>query len=163
MSKMKLKFEGLNGIIYVYEDRITIERNNKYAQILKIPEKTCAINELKGVSLVEGKKGLLKIDNGWITLELPTNQVMKRGVFFSDNEVMDENKVFFNPNSNAEAAKFKRDLEDFMIQIKNTSSTTYQGQNISTADEILKLKSLLDSGILTQEEFDFKKKKLLGI
>lgn len=34
---------------------------------------------------------------------------------------------------------------------------------ISAADEILKFKSLLDSGAITQEEYDAKKKQLLGL
>lgn len=34
--------------------------------------------------------------------------------------------------------------------------------SISTADEILKFKNLLDQGIITQEEFEKKKKELLG-
>ncbi|MGA3599022.1 SHOCT domain-containing protein [Lysinibacillus agricola] len=34
---------------------------------------------------------------------------------------------------------------------------------MSAADEILKFKKLLDDGILTKEEFDAKKKQLLGI
>lgn len=33
----------------------------------------------------------------------------------------------------------------------------------SSADELLKFKQLLDSGIITQEEFDFKKKQILGM
>lgn len=33
----------------------------------------------------------------------------------------------------------------------------------SPADEILKLKQLLDAGLLTQDEFDTKKKQLLGL
>lgn len=33
----------------------------------------------------------------------------------------------------------------------------------SSADEIIKFKELLDKGIITQEEFDMKKKQLLGI
>ena len=33
----------------------------------------------------------------------------------------------------------------------------------STADELKKFKELLDSGIITQEEFDAKKKQLLGL
>ena len=33
----------------------------------------------------------------------------------------------------------------------------------SAADEIRKFKALLDDGIITQEEFDVKKKQLLGI
>jgi hypothetical protein len=34
---------------------------------------------------------------------------------------------------------------------------------LSPADEILKFKDLLDAGVLTQEEFDLKKKELLGL
>ena len=33
----------------------------------------------------------------------------------------------------------------------------------STADEIMKFKTLLDQGVITQEEFDAKKKQLLGL
>ena len=36
-------------------------------------------------------------------------------------------------------------------------------QQSSAADEILKLKQLLDMGVITQEEFDAKKKQLLGL
>jgi predicted Zn-dependent peptidase len=34
---------------------------------------------------------------------------------------------------------------------------------LSKADEIGKFKKLLDAGIITQEEFDYKKKVLLGM
>ena len=34
---------------------------------------------------------------------------------------------------------------------------------IGGADEILKYKALLDSGLITQEEFEFKKKQILGM
>lgn len=36
-------------------------------------------------------------------------------------------------------------------------------QQISAADELKKFKELLDMGIITQEEFDAKKKQLLGL
>lgn len=36
-------------------------------------------------------------------------------------------------------------------------------QNTSNADELKKYKDLLDSGVITQEEFDAKKKQLLGL
>ena len=35
--------------------------------------------------------------------------------------------------------------------------------NISPADELIKYKQLLDMGALTKEEFDKKKKELLGV
>jgi membrane protease subunit (stomatin/prohibitin family) len=45
---------------------------------------------------------------------------------------------------------------------KSAAGTEDKAKN-SIADEIVKLKELLDQGILTQEEFDATKKKLLGI
>ena len=43
-------------------------------------------------------------------------------------------------------------------ETKNTSKAPD-----SVSDELKKLKDLLDSGIITQEEFDTKKKQLLGL
>lgn len=43
----------------------------------------------------------------------------------------------------------------------NAPSASSPRSNISNADELIKYKSLLDSGVITQEEFDAKKKELL--
>ena len=50
-------------------------------------------------------------------------------------------------------------------QQKATSATTTIKQEIpqSNADELKKYKDLLDNGIISQEEFDAKKKQLLGL
>jgi uncharacterized OB-fold protein len=45
----------------------------------------------------------------------------------------------------------------------NTRGTVTQSVAVSSADEIKKFKELLDLGIITQEEFDTKKKQLLGL
>ena len=45
------------------------------------------------------------------------------------------------------------------VTTKNTDSTS---QN-SNMDDLVKLKSLLEQGVITQEEFDAKKKQLLGL
>lgn len=45
----------------------------------------------------------------------------------------------------------------------NSSGTPVVQQTISSADELLKFKQLLDMGAITQEEFDTKKKQLLGL
>ena len=65
MSDILFKIEGMSGIILVYEDRITIDRNNKYARTLKIPEKTCSITELKG-----GARPSFLTENLWQILKL---------------------------------------------------------------------------------------------
>ena len=46
---------------------------------------------------------------------------------------------------------------------QNTSPSTTVVQQSDEADQIKKYKSLLDSGVITQEEFDAKKKQLLGL
>jgi len=47
------------------------------------------------------------------------------------------------------------------INSKNDTTPKKETGEISVADEILKFKGLLDIGVLTQEEFDKKKKQLL--
>ena len=46
---------------------------------------------------------------------------------------------------------------------QNTETSARQTSENTAMDDIIKLKSLLDSGIITQEEFDAKKKQLLGL
>ena len=49
------------------------------------------------------------------------------------------------------------------VENDKASVPTSANSNVSSADELLKYKSLLDQGIITQEEFDAKKKQLLGL
>ena len=46
---------------------------------------------------------------------------------------------------------------------KKTESATMITQSTSNAEELAKFKKLFDDGIITQEEFDAKKKELLGL
>ena len=48
-------------------------------------------------------------------------------------------------------------------QNKNNSGTSSAGVGMHSTDELKKYKELLDSGVITQEEFDAKKKQLLGL
>ena len=53
---------------------------------------------------------------------------------------------------------------DINNAIDNSHSKNSQANStISSADELKKFKELLDAGIITQEEFDAKKKQLLGL
>lgn len=73
---------------------------------------------------------------------------------------------FFNENTftfdmstitNEEMIEIKKYIDKQLEIIKST-----ENQPISSADEIRKFKALLDDQIITQEEFDKKKKQLLG-
>ncbi|MBQ7378808.1 MAG: SHOCT domain-containing protein [Clostridia bacterium] len=66
---------------------------------------------------------------------------------------------------NEQAAEIKKYLDQMLANARNNKN---QGSNTiiqstSNADELKKYKELLDSGIISQEEFDAKKKQLLGL
>lgn len=48
-------------------------------------------------------------------------------------------------------------------QWETATAAKNEHSTLSAADEIMKYKNLLDSGIITQDEFDAKKKQLLGL
>jgi len=56
-----------------------------------------------------------------------------------------------------------RKLTDEEYQLETAAAKTAPAPAVSAADELKKFKELLDMGIITQEEFDAKKKQLLGL
>ena len=59
------------------------------------------------------------------------------------------------------------ELHSTLMQLLNAQqqneTAAASAPQLSAADELAKFKSLLDSGVITQEEFDAKKKQLLGL
>lgn len=73
----------------------------------------------------------------------------------------DENSVMFSSSSDYQKAlEIKEFIEQQMTKNTNPQVIT---QQVSAADEIQKFKNLLDQGIISQEDFEAKKKQLLGI
>lgn len=54
-------------------------------------------------------------------------------------------------------------LDIIADQNSTEEMSNLESETVSSADEILKFKNLLDAGIITQEEFEAKKKQLLGL
>lgn len=77
----------------------------------------------------------------------------------------DENSVVFNNDDEYRMAlRIKSYIEQFAENNGNVAPTLPAAPAaFSVADEIAKLKRLADEGILTREEFEAKKKQLLGI
>ena len=81
-----------------------------------------------------------------------------------------------NKQDNERARQKKQERQKDMAEIKHENNDTIPKENerksvlasnvddhTSSADELVKYKSLLEQGIITQEEFDGKKKQLLGL
>ncbi len=71
--------------------------------------------------------------------------------------------VFTMLKNNHEIYKIISDLLVERQGKSNTSTTVIQEVPQSNADELKKFKELLDMGVITKEEFDAKKKQLLGL
>jgi hypothetical protein len=71
----------------------------------------------------------------------------------------DENSIVFNGDDNYQIALR---IRDYVEKWNQAAAAPAASSSHSIADELRKLKALLDDGILSQAEFDSQKRKLLG-
>ena len=129
----------------------------KITRFKDIPQFTCAGSWQANYTLAS----LVKfIDVGFIQFGILGGIEKQNGITGAIN---DENSVVFLEECNKKAVEIKNYIEEIILSRNNNQSNKSQSENFSAADEILKLKKLLDMGVLTQNEFDAKKKQLLGI
>lgn len=77
------------------------------------------------------------------------------------NATQDENTVTLKQGEQSEIGeKIKEYIEKQIIERSKPQGIVHEP---SSADEIIKFKQLLDMGVITSEEFDAKKKQLLGL
>lgn len=100
-----------------------------------------------------------------VALDHVNDITFKSGLAFGIVTI-DTMKEKFNVAIDKTQAKNVSDkLHTLLIELKNQSSPVSTPANSSSNDydQLIKLKQLLDAGILTQEEFDAKKKQILGL
>lgn len=153
MSSKILFFKGLNGQITLYDDRVVISRKGLLSKSVGLfkGEKEINLNAINGIQLKSGNLWA----NGYIQFIVPGYIESKGGVF---DATKDENSVLFTRKDNDKAAALKERIQE--LQKKSTSKNS---MTLSASDEILKFKSLLDQGIISEEEFKAKKKQLLDL
>lgn len=118
-------------------------------------EKTFDINNISGVQL----KDAGALTSGYIQFILLGSRESKGGLMAATK---DENTIMFVKKEQKMADEIKSYVENILTS-KNSSSTNIVHNSSDAAEEIRKFKSLLDDGIITEEEFQEKKKQLLGL
>jgi hypothetical protein len=154
-SDIIINFEGKSGQIELYKDKLIIKRAGFWAVMghgLTKGDKTIYLNQITGIQLKLA--GLLV---GYIQFTLPGGIESSKGAFAA---TQDENSVTFTASENVLATYLKEKIEELMHKSRQSTIQTVQ---VSSADEIKKFKQLLDEGIITKDEFDKKKKELLGL
>lgn len=95
---------------------------------------------------------------GFIQFAYPGSTELKGGVIAAMN---DENSVPVSPQNLQQAREIVNYIEQRRTELRSPAAAAVAAP--SSMDELRKLKELLDLGIVTQEEFDAKKKHLLGL
>lgn len=98
-----------------------------------------------------------------VDLPLDSISAVGMGWFKSISVSTSSGRITFYAVSNRD--EFHKAISDLLLsrQDKNTISVENNKAPSSNADELKKYKEILDSGIISQEEFDAKKKQLLGL
>ncbi len=154
MSDENIKeFKGYNGTLVLTSTGVIIKRGVKGFLLgggmlrgdKSIPYKSIVAVQLK-------KAGMLA---GYIQLTLAGGSEAKGGMFQSTK---DENSINFHANG-GNNGKF----EEAKLLIEERISGSPTSAVASPLDEIEKLAGLKEKGIITEEEFQAKKKQLLGL
>jgi hypothetical protein len=146
MSNNPIKIlNGTNGQLALYSDKIIITRKG----FMATKEKTIYLNQITGVQLKQPSRWT----KGYILFTVPGSVETRGDPIMA---VMDENAVMFDSANNDAALEIKNTTEKLMSQYARIAT------NFSPADELKKFKQLLDDGTISKEEFEQKKKQLLG-
>lgn len=145
-------------IITIDDGRLTISRPGILSKLSHgfSGEKTILIENISAVQLK--KAG---ISRGYIQFIIPGALEKRSGI---TNGAIDENIIYFESKKyNEDAETIKLYIENYnLYKNKNNSTTVNQQVTKNKYDELRQLNGLLADGIISQEEFDKEKEKILS-
>jgi Short C-terminal domain/Domain of unknown function (DUF4429) len=149
-----MRADGHNGQIRAYDDRIVLSHQGVLGFLTNgiKGDKTVPYSSITAVQFKEASIWT----NGYIQFSLKGGLEDTRGIFAA---ATDENTVMFRMGEQAEQfARLKAFVEGKVREIASN------GQLMpSSADEIAKYAALRDRGIITEDEFQKKKRSLLDL
>jgi len=145
-----ISFKGRNGKIELYKDFVRFDRGTVMGFLMQ---------GLKGkkdiyfhsITSIQIKKPGFAV--GYLQFSIPGGNESRRGAF---DALHDENTITFIGAENYEKALKIKEYIERKIKSKNSGSS-------STAEEIEKLHSLMEKGIISKKEFEAKKKQILDV
>jgi hypothetical protein len=152
-----MTLNGVNGQLDIFENKLTIKRKGMMAKMTQgffAGEKDIFYGQIGSVKVKWGTV----LTNGFIQLA-PTGGIEhKRGL---TKQTQDENTVMFRKSANEHVAKIK-DYVEGRIANGAAGQGVGGGAQPSVADELLKFADLRAKGIVSEEQFQAAKAKLLG-
>ena len=145
-SKFIASFDGVTEIDVFYEDIRSVS-------VFKVGSGSV-------VSALFSGGNINKIQVSYIRILLKGSEGNTPSHLFNPSN--DPYTVIFNQNKSKDPDKFKSKIDKLISQSKSSNRNS-QSQHFSSADELEKFSNLLEKGIITEEEFQTKKKELLGL
>ena len=156
--------ENANPNLFIFENgKVRVLLDGTFIRITRSGILNVALHGLDGtksINIANITAVQLKapgVTSGYLQFTLMGGKESQGGVLAA---MSDENTVAVFTGELEKAEKVKDYIESILSKQGAPSAPVVQ---TSPADEIRKYKQLLDDGIITQEEFDTKKKELLGL
>lgn len=164
MDDILAQVKGTGGIVYVFSDHIEISRKSITGFIEQGIKGDKSIY-FKDIKAIEYKKPTMWA-NGYIqfitNMELAKNQSV--GVLGTKTSATkDPNAVILRAFKKEVIKNAELVYKISMEQWEKSKEQKPASSPLSGPDEIVKYKKLLDEDIITKEEFEAKKKQLLGL
>lgn len=156
----------------IYYDKIQIYCNKVVGYLNAQQNMTWYFKEYTGIDVVKANMNSQFAQIVFLTGMNSKNRAVGPDLFSTQNlnAVKDTNRIllcsgmFSFGKTNDFANYVGKEIRIALEQYKDNDAVEFSNTaSFSTADEIKKLKELLDEKIITQEEFDEKKKQLLGL
>ncbi|MDO4444654.1 MAG: SHOCT domain-containing protein [Bacillota bacterium] len=165
--KTKLGITDINGnipvpIIFNFSDilEVYVSKGDKTISSTSSTRKVKGIRKAVVGGILAGSTGAML--GGMLARSETSTQGKELQTFYVNILIDGESEELSIPYQNEYSAEKVHHALANMIQDPVIPSTEEQVQ-FSSADEILKFKQLLDSGVITKEEFEAKKTQLLGL
>jgi hypothetical protein len=147
--------KGVQDLIEVFYDKVTITPKGILGFMNKGLKgtKTIPFSSIQAIQFREAGAFI----SGYLQFTIPGGNESKGGVF---SATADENTFMFAQTKNNAAAKLIKDFIEASAAKLRAPSPAVEARSMS--DELKKLAALRADGILTDEEFQTAKKKLIG-
>ncbi len=152
---LPMKIAGVDGDLEVFDDYLTITPRGVLGFLNKGIKGSKRI-PFTSITAVQHKKA--GFTSGYLQFTLPGGVESQRGVFAA---VKDENTFMYRPAVEAQVQEALAFIEAARRRPAATHVVAASGAASSVADELVKLASLRDRGLLTAEEFETQKGRLL--
>ncbi|NLH48649.1 MAG: hypothetical protein GX444_08595 [Myxococcales bacterium] len=147
--------KGVGDLLEIFEDRVTITPKGVLGFLNKGLKGTKEIPFSSIVAIQFKEAGA--VFSGYLQFTIPGGNESKGGLLAATK---DENTFMFAQTKNNAIAREIKNYIDEAIRKSRAPQVTTPATNLS--DELQKLATLKEQGILSDEEFQVAKKKLLG-